>query len=332
MKTYTFQENYEKIFGSIEEGWFDNMGNAAKKAYIQKFPNSKFAKNTKKKADDKKGKESSHQKELDTLSKDIKNLKGAVDHTQDKGDWAANRNWRDKLEKSQKQWMKLKGKGPDESINISDKLEEGWWDNMGDAAKKSYIKKHGSAPNVAGDDDYDMGEVPGSRELDDTPEDDSEKGSSLTSAPGRVPDEEPSGEEKPSGWSQKAQKAKDDLEQLSDPDEIGDWIEDNKWSLSGGKLGRAADLEFAPVQKAYAELEDAYMEGDWDVYDKAKEDFTKLTNQKLDSQKVSRSRRTGKELDQETLTIDGNQYRRINEGVEQKPKYTFSEFYQRFKR
>jgi hypothetical protein len=214
----------------------------------------------------------------------------------------------------------------------TESIKEGWWDNMSDAAKKSYIKKHGSAPNVAGDDDYDMGEVPGSRELDDTPEDDSEKGSSLTSAPGRVPDEEPSGEEKPSGWSQKAQKAKDDLEQLSDPDEIGDWIEDNKWSLSGGKLGRAADLEFAPVQKAYAELEDAYMEGDWDVYDKAKEDFTKLTNQKLDSQKVSRSRRTGKELDQETLTIDGNQYRRINEGVEQKPKYTFSEFYQRFKR
>ena len=38
-----------------------------------------------------------------------------------------------------------------------------------------------------GEDDYDMGVVPGSRELDDTPEDDSEKGSSLTSAPGRRP-------------------------------------------------------------------------------------------------------------------------------------------------
>ena len=130
--------------------------------------------------------------------------------------------------------------------------------------------------------------------------------------------EEPSGEEKPSAWSQKAQRAKDDLEQLSDPDEIGDWIEDNKWSLSGGKLGRAADLEFAPVQKAYAELEDAYMEGDWDVYDKAKEDFTKLTNQKLDSQKVSRSRRTGNELNQETLTIDGKQYRRISESIDKR--------------
>ena len=30
------------------------------------------------------------------------------------------------------------------------KLKENWWDNMGDAAKKAYIKKHGSAPNVAG--------------------------------------------------------------------------------------------------------------------------------------------------------------------------------------
>jgi hypothetical protein len=105
---------------SVDEGWFDSISQAAQKAYIQKFPNSKFAKNTKKKADDKKGKESAHQKELDTISKDIKNLKGAVDHTQDRGDWAANRDWRDKLEKSQKQWMKLKGQGPDESINEGD--------------------------------------------------------------------------------------------------------------------------------------------------------------------------------------------------------------------
>ena len=41
-----------------------------------------------------------------------------------------------------------------------------------------------------------------------------------------------------------------------------------------------------------------------------------------------------KELNQETLTIDGKQFRRISEGVEKqpKPKYEFSEFYQRFKR
>ena len=46
------------------------------------------------------------------------------------------------------------------------------------------------------------------------------------------------------------------------------------------------------------------------------------------------SGRTGNELNQETLTIDGKQFRRISEGVEKqpKPKYEFSEFYQRFKR
>ena len=207
-------------------------------------------------------------------------------------------------------------------------IKEDWWDDMDASAQAAYINKHpGSKQAQQADDDEADDKMKSNDRAADDEADDMDRDARFA-----ADGEEPSGEEKPSGWSQKAQKAKDDLEQLSDPDEIGDWIEDNKWSLSGGKLGRAADLEFAPVQKAYAELEDAYMEGDWDVYDKAKEDFTKLTNQKLDSQKVSRSRRTGKELDQETLTIDGNQYRRINEGVEQKPKYTFSEFYQRFKR
>ena len=44
--------------------------------------------------------------------------------------------------------------------------------------------------------------------------------------------------------------------------------------------------------------------------------------------------RTGNELNQETLTIDGKQYNRISEGVKKqpKPKYEFSEFYQRFKK
>jgi hypothetical protein len=48
----------------------------------------------------------------------------------------------------------------------------------------------------------------------------------------------------------------------------------------------------------------------------------------------SMMQRTGDELNQETLTIDGKQFRRISESVEkeEKPKHTFSEFYQRFKR
>ena len=229
-------------------------------------------------------------------------------------------------------------------------IKEDWWDDMDASAQAAYINKHpGSKQAQQADDEADDKMKSNDRAADDEADDmdrdarfaadddggeePSGEGPSGGENPSGEPSggEEPSGEEKPSAWSQKAQRAKDDLEQLSDPDEIGDWIEDNKWSLSGGKLGRAADLEFAPVQKAYAELEDAYMEGDWDVYDKAKEDFTKLTNQKLDSQKVSRSRRTGNELNQETLTIDGKQFRRISEKTS-KPKYKFSELYKRFKK
>ena len=319
-------------------------------------------------------------------------------------------------------------------------MSEGWWDNMSDKSQAAYIKKHGSAPNVAGDDDekepsadpgstwdkhstkvkatspehqkeidawmkkysnpkggvdwdkakkdnapFPKGEPDDpsrSRGRDDVPKEPLARGTKVTASwkglsgeEQEIPDGEiedvkysDSGHEvsyvirwnngnnlielpadkvkgvddkgEPSAWSQKAQQAKDDLEGLNKwgaaPDEIGDWIEDNKWSLSGGKLGRAADLEFAPVQKAYDELEDAYTaaeeEDDWDAYDKAKEDFSQLANQKLDPQKVSR--RTGKELNQETFTIDGKQFRRMSEGVEKqpKPKYEFSEFYKRFKR
>ena len=41
--------------------------------------------------------------------------------------------------------------------------------------------------------------------------------------------------------------------------------------------------------------------------------------------------RTGNELNQETLMIDGKQYRRISEKTS-KPKYKFSELYKRFKK
>ena len=33
------------------------------------------------------------------------------------------------------------------------RVNEGWWDDLSDAAQAAYIEKHGSAPNVAGDDD-----------------------------------------------------------------------------------------------------------------------------------------------------------------------------------
>jgi|TARA_B110000263_G_C15127488_1_gene427239 hypothetical protein len=39
-----------------------------------------------------------------------------------------------------------------------------------------------------------------------------------------------------------------------------------------------------------------------------------------------------KAIEKESIVINGKEYNRISEGVEQKPKYEFSEFYKRFKK
>ena len=209
------------------------------------------------------------------------------------------------------------------------KLEEGWWDNMSDEAQAAYIKKYGEAPGSTGDDDkgdkarataksrdkaldksiwgddeddYDMGEVPGSRGTGPwTPEDDPdfEHGPSLTSAPGRVPDEDEYPDKDP--INTKKGEMEDEMEDIAN------------------ELDNVTD----PDEKK--ELEDRYDKIDQELYDINKKQYG-------DDSGYEKSGRTGKELDQETLTIDGKQFRRMSEGVEQKPKYEFSEFYKRFKR
>ena len=84
------------------------------------------------------------------------------------------------------------------------KLEEDWWDDMDASAQAQYIKAHPGSKQAqqADDDDYDMGVEPGSRDSGPwTPEDDPdfEHGPSLTSAPGRVPDEDDEDDEESSG-------------------------------------------------------------------------------------------------------------------------------------
>ena len=253
------------------------------------------------------------------------------------------------------------------------KLKEDWWDDMSPEDQASYIKKHpgskqaqdaggdepekitkgpggyGDRGNVRGgdqrnfgepddeeyfksmmggdEDDYDMGVVPGSRELDDTPEDDSEKGSSLTSAPGRVPDEdEPDySPDHPDNMDD------DELKQFLDKDAEEDEGEpykrepfqpgDDPEELS---VGAAQD----ELEKAKAEMAHAEEMGDKAAYADAEEKEYAL------QVRLGITGRTGNELNQETLTIDGKQFRRISEGVEKqpKPKHAFSEFYQRFKK
>ena len=197
------------------------------------------------------------------------------------------------------------------------KLEEGWWDNMSDEAQAAYIKKYGEAPGSTGDDDkgdkarataksrdkaldksiwgddeddYDMGEVPGSRGTGPwTPEDDPdfEHGPSLTSAPGRVPDEDEYPDKDP--INTKKGEMEDEMEDIAN------------------ELDNVTD----PDEKK--ELEDRYDKIDQELYDINKKQYG-------DDSGYEKSGRTGKELDQETLTINGKQYNRISEGVEKQPK------------
>ena len=364
-------------------------------------------------------------------------------------------------------------------LSLRKLVNENWWDNMSDAAKKSYIKKHGEAPNVAGDDepkvpapdsksdkgkprvsanpyddnygqevddepkvpapdsksdkgkprvsanpyddnygqevddegDYDMGAVPGSRELDDTPEDvddddyDSEKGSSLTSAPGRVPDEDSS-----ERLGQIAQERATLEQEMADAEEMGDKnayadaqekiddLDKEEAELGGSgeeepdkkddlgkpypkgnappktsKIDRFSSQKWLDVgleqQKEYERhlnrwAEEAADNDDDETLAKIQElmDDCKAEQERLetagasdafdpDNPKVGSpyddpddatnpghykrptSGRTGNELNQETLMIDGKQYRRISESVKKEsiPKYEFSEFYETFK-
>ncbi len=60
----------------------------------------------------------------------------------------------------------------------------------------------------------------------------------------------------------------------------------------------------------------------------------KKEQERLENDGAKSMYRTGNELNQETLTIDGKQFRRMSEGVKKqpKPKYEFAKFYKRFKR
>jgi hypothetical protein len=129
-----------------------------------------------------------------------------------------------------------------------------------------------------------MGVEPGSRDSGPwTPEDDPdfEHGPSLTSAPGRVPDEDEYPDKDPINTKK---------------GELEDEMEDIAY-----KLDNVTDPE------ERKELEAEYDKKDQELYDINKKQYG-------DASGYEKSGRTGKELDQETLTIDGKQYRRISEG------------------
>ena len=173
--------------------------------------------------------------------------------------------------------------------------EQEWWDKLGPDKQAAYIQAH-----------------PGSQKAQDATEKEE-------------PEEEPSGE--PEGGEKKPIPAKD---LANDPN--ADTGPDSRGIAWSGDYSGAEDS--AEWEEQYRETEE------WAA--KYPEDAEKLAQIKWFGEKqgwgdrgeLSSSARTGNELNQETLTIDGKQYRRINESVKQKPKskYKFSEFYKRFKR
>ena len=234
------------------------------------------------------------------------------------------------------------------------KLEEGWWENMSDAAQKAYIKKHGAAPGSAGgddkgdEDDYDMGVVPGSREEweDIEPgdpemrsgdesqeelgnmikqqqnyiEDLYEKGADredIEAAEGNREDMEREMEEKEDAEEKRGSEYSEDdppPENQGDPD----WEEFNldAW---GDKLDRAADddrisgEDYKELEGTLEKIEDAYASGDTETAEKLSAEYRRKTSGKFPWRGEESPGRTGNELNQETLMIDGKQFRRISE-------------------
>ena len=187
MKKHILQENYERFFGKREfgdplptfedvmekhqvnklnEDWWDNMSPEDQAEYIKAHPTSQKAQSSKEK-EEPKGKRSDRYADIDTSwmdDPDAVAAQGSPGYTTD-DNWGREKGYGQPGHKSYEYIPKSKddseGDFPKDPDDIDDLPDD--------------------------EDDYDMGVVPGSRELDDTPEDDSEKGSSLTSAPGRRP-------------------------------------------------------------------------------------------------------------------------------------------------
>ena len=178
------------------------------------------------------------------------------------------------------------------------KLQEDWWDNMSPEDQAEYIQAH-----------------PGS----DKAQASKEKG-----AGGDEPEKITKG---PGGYGDRGNVRGGDQRNFGEPDD-----EEYFKSMMGGgddkpdSVEPEEEPEEEPKEKpSYKPTGPSMAYGaEWGDDPQASPGYTRRTGDELDDD----------ELNQETLTIDGKQFRRISEGVEQKPKskYEFSEFYQRFKK
>mgnify|MGYP003661510706 CR=1 FL=1 len=194
-------------------------------------------------------------------------------------------------------------------LSLRELVNEDWWDDMSPEDQAAYIKKHPGSKQAQSAKDKEepktdiFGNVPEDPDVDPYGDDDDDwethgVGPSFWDSP--TPGNEPDDDAHQKGMDRASDLAKKGL--TKGPGGYGD---------RGNVRGQDQAYFGEPDDEEYFK---SMMGGDEDDEES--------------------SGRTGKELDQETLTIDGKQYRRISEGVEKqsKPKYEFSEFYERFKR
>ena len=174
------------------------------------------------------------------------------------------------------------------------KLQEDWWDNMSPEDQAEYIKAHPTSQKAQASKEEPKGKRSDRYADVDTSWMDDPDAAAAQGSPGyTTSDDDNWGREK--GYGQKGHKSYDSSDIRKKKD-----VKGREYDPKTGK-GKGQDSRNEPDDEEY---------------------FKSMMS------------RTGKELNQETITVDGKQFRRINESVEKqpKPKYEFSEFYERFKR
>jgi hypothetical protein len=191
MKKHTLQENYERLFGSIKENWWDKLSDKSKQSYISKHGS---APNVAKDGDSEKGKDTGKDADSGGDTVDAYEITSLFPLHSDDPDAPAPKDdklnakksaMEDEMEDIAKELDTVTD--PDEKADLEDKydeldkelksinkkqygenyerlfgpIKENWWDKLSDKSKQSYISKHGSAPNVAKDGDSEKGKDTG---------------------------------------------------------------------------------------------------------------------------------------------------------------------------
>ena len=330
MKKHILQENYERMFGSIKEDWWDDMDASAQAQYIKDHPGSKRAQSAK----DTDGDEDDYDMGVVPGSRE---LDDTPEDDSEKGSSLTSAPGRvpDEDEPEEEPSGEPEGGGElgkDEYGNITGTAEQ-WKSGEHDEPAAEFAKDS--------DGEYNMDHV--TRQMDSAQRDDSIYRRRLED--GEISEEEyEKAHDEAAADMEQAIAAKRHIEKQQGgekkPIPAKDLANDPNADTGPDSRGTAWSGDYSGAEDS-AEWEEQYRETE-EWADEYPEDAEKLAQIKWfgekqgwgDGGELSSSARTGNELNQETLTIDGKQYRRINESVKQKPKpkYEFAEFYKRFKR